>query len=476
MEVVKPVGFPARYVVAGVASVLAVAVFWLVYTWPVAVQYLSNFKVEYSKGVGKVLQLEVVNETGHPVVFCATLYGWLPNGTFMEIGWRCGKGVINLGKRPLDEYVKHYVNIPGDVGVVVFLTYINGTEGDKPALARHVTSFAVDPRETPRRDVVKATIKVKSRGAPQRQDTTAKYSLQWPPSRTDEQCIVTSGWYMCFHWKLDYIYDVGYNTQFPIAAVRVFYDYYKYYYLGVEAYLRVSGRNYIYFRGSAAISYKGSSVGYSADIYTITLREQKVYLNLKEELKYPSRPVVFAAGFYGDYALARYKEVMRSPLCPLGCETGYTADVYMVRPVFRSDGTIRQFVDVDYTPDDEYGLSRFFITANRYWDYLTARHDFRLKLNTIYIKNSVGGVDIFSVGIPWPFKPPIPIATSLTVGVGQDQQLIALAEVVAVLREVYESRDDVVGLYYTPEAEFRVGDYETRIASLLVDVYTVRQK
>jgi hypothetical protein len=463
-------------VVAGVASVLAVAVFWLIYTWPVTVQYLPHFKVEYSKGIGKVLQLEVVNETGHPVVFCATLYGWLPNGTFMNIGWRCGKGLINLDKRPLDEYVKHYVNIPGDVGVLVFLTYINGTEGDKPALARHVTSFTVDPRETPRRDVVKATIKVKSRGTPQRQDATAKYSLQWPPSQIDAGCIVTGGWYMCFHWKLDHIYDVGYNTQFPIAAVRVFYDYYKYYYLSVEAYLQVSGRNYIYFRGGSAISYMGVSVGHSADIYTITLREQKVYLNLKEELKYPSRPLVFAAGFYGDYAFARYKEVMRSPLCPFGCETGYTADVYMVRPVFQRDGTIRPFVDVDYTPDDADGLSRFFITANRYWNYLTARHDFRLKLNTIYIKNSVGGVDIFSVGIPWPFKTPVPIDTSLTVGVGQDKQLMALAEVVAVLREGYESRDDVVGLYYTPKAKFRVGDYETRIASLLVDVYTVRQR
>ena len=229
------------------------------------------------------------------------------------------------------------------------------------------------------------------------------------------------GWYMCFHWKLDYIYDVGYNTQFPIAAVRVFYDYYKYYYLRVEAYLRVSGRNYIYFRGGAAISYMGVSVGYSADIYTITLREQKVYLNSRARLEYPSRPLVFAAGFYGDYALARYKEVMRSPLCPFGCETGYTADVYMVRPIFQSDGTIRPFVDVDYTPSDEYGLSRFFITANRYWNYLTASDDFELKLNTIYIKNSVGGVDVFSVGIPWPFKTPIPIDTSLTVGIGQDQ-------------------------------------------------------
>jgi len=50
----------------------------------VTVQYLPNFKVEYSKGIGKVLQLEIVNETGHPVVFCTTLYGWLLNGTFMK--------------------------------------------------------------------------------------------------------------------------------------------------------------------------------------------------------------------------------------------------------------------------------------------------------------------------------------------------------------------------------------------------------
>ncbi|MFZ8810418.1 MAG: hypothetical protein ACO2PN_20215 [Pyrobaculum sp.] len=476
MEVVKPVGFPARYVVAGVASVLAVAVFWLVYTWPVAVQYLPNFKVEYSKGIGKVLQLEVVNETGHPVVFCATLYGWLPNGTFMNIGWRCGKGVINLDKRPLDKYVKHYANIPGDVGVVVFLTYINGTEGDKPALARYVTSFAVDPRETPRRDVVKATIKVKSRGAPQRQDATAKYSLQRPPSQIDEGCIVINGWYMCYYWKLDYIYDAGYNTQIPLTAVRVLNDYYKFDTLFVRAYLQVSGRNYIYFRGSAAISYMGVSTGYSADIYTITLREQKVYLDLQADLEYPSRPVVFAAGFYGDYALARYKEVERSSRCPFGCETGYTADVYLVRPIFQSDGTIQSFVDTDYAPDDANGLSRFFITANRYWNYLTARDDYFLYLDSIDVKNSVNGVDVFSVGIPWPFKTPIPIDVSLTVGVGQVVQTEAFAVALAILREAYRRTDDVVGRYYTPNAEFRVGDYETRIVSLLVDVYTVPQR
>jgi hypothetical protein len=285
-------------------------------------------------------------------------------------------------------------------------------------------------------------------------------------------------WYLCYYWELDYIYDVGYNTQIPIAAVRVLNDYYKYYFLFVKAYLRVSGSNYIYFRGSAAIKYKTVSTGYSADIYTIVLREQKVYLNVRSDLLYPSRPVVFAAGFYGDYALARYKEVERSPLCPFGSETGYIADVYLARPVFQSDGTIKQFVDADYTPDDEYGLSRFFITANRYWNYLTARDDFELELDSIDVKNSVSvnGVDVFSVWIPWPFETPIPIDVSLTVGIGQVQQMELLAEAEAVLREIYKFSNDVVGRYYTPNAEFRVGDYDTRIVSLLVDVYTVPQR
>jgi len=469
------VGFPARYVVAGVASVLAVAVFWLVYTWPVTVQYLPNFKVEYSKGIGKVLQLEVVDETGRPVVFCATLYGWLLNGTFMEIGWRCGKGVINLDKRPLDEYVKHYVNVPGDVGVVVFLTYINGTEDGKPTLARYVTSFAVDPRETPRRDVVKATIKVKSRGAPQRQDATAKYSLQCPPSQIDERCYAAD-WYMCYYWKLDYIYDAGYNAQIPIAAIRVLNDYYKYYFLGIRVVLLVREDSYIYFRGSAAIGYKGVSTGYSVDIYTVVLRERKVYLDVLSDLGNLSMPVVFAAGFYGDYALARYKEVEISPLCPSGCETGNTADVYLARPIFQSDGTIKQFVDTDYTPDDEYGLSRFFITANRYWSYSTARDDYFLYLDSIDVEKSVSGTDIFSVGIPWPFKSSIATDGKLMVGIGQIQLMTSYAVAEATLREAYRSTNDVVGRCYTPGVMFDVGDYETRIASLLVDVYTVPQR
>jgi hypothetical protein len=50
-------------------------------------------------------------------------------------------------------------------------------------LARYVTSFAVDPRETPRRDVVKATIKVKSRGTPSGKTPRLITHSNGPPPR-----------------------------------------------------------------------------------------------------------------------------------------------------------------------------------------------------------------------------------------------------------------------------------------------------
>ncbi|MCC6020508.1 MAG: hypothetical protein LM577_03980 [Thermoproteaceae archaeon] len=344
MGALKPAGLPARYVIVGAASALAAAVFWLVYTWPVAVQYLPHFSVEYSNGVGRALQLEVVNETGRPVVFCATLYGWLPNGSFAQIGWRCGEGAVSMDKSSLDEYLRHFAGVPGEVGVIAFITYVSGTDrSGRPALARSAAGFTVDPREALRRDAVRVTMRVKSRGAPRRQVAAAKYSLQWPPQQIDEGCYAADNWYVCYYWQYDYSYETAYHTRIPLAAVRVFYDYYKYYGLRVKAYLQVQGSNYVYFRGSAAIKYKGVSSGYSADIFTITLKNETVYLDTEKSWLYPSRPIMAAVGFYGDYAVARYKEMKIDPLCPSGCETGYTADVYLARPTFLHNGTIEKF-------------------------------------------------------------------------------------------------------------------------------------
>jgi hypothetical protein len=74
---------------------------------------------------------------------------------------------------------------------------------------------------------------------------------------------------VCYYWQYDYSYDAGYDTPIPIAAVRVLQNYDKFYFLMARAKLQVQGSNYIYFRGSAAIKYKGVLSGYSADIFTI---------------------------------------------------------------------------------------------------------------------------------------------------------------------------------------------------------------
>jgi hypothetical protein len=73
MEVVKPVRFPARYVVVGAVSMLVVALAWLIYSWPVTVQYFPTYAVTYSKGLWQSFELEVVDEAGHPVRFCASM-------------------------------------------------------------------------------------------------------------------------------------------------------------------------------------------------------------------------------------------------------------------------------------------------------------------------------------------------------------------------------------------------------------------
>jgi hypothetical protein len=101
------------------------------------------------------------------VIFCATLYGWLPNGSFAQIGWRCGEGAVSMDKRPLDDYLRRFAGVPGEVGVIALITYVSGTDrSGRPALARAVKSFTVDPREALRRDAVRVTMRVKSRGHP----------------------------------------------------------------------------------------------------------------------------------------------------------------------------------------------------------------------------------------------------------------------------------------------------------------------
>jgi hypothetical protein len=285
MEVVKPVGFPARYVAVGAVSMLAVALAWLVYSWPVTVQYFPTYAVTYSKGLGQSFELEVVNETGHPVHFCVSMYGWLPNGSFAEIGKGCGIGRRSFDPKALRQYAEAWRGYKGvEPGVIILLTYLNGTEPDgKPVLARTAKGFTIQPERVAGGENVKATIKVKAK--PPKSDnkpsgqTNTKFgpSLQsWPPSSIPEYCFSDSVALYCYEWRLDTVYYSIQDTKVPTVAARIKSVADPYYINMIKLYFTIDATSSVavYFNAGAAISYGSTASGsasYSADVYSIVL-------------------------------------------------------------------------------------------------------------------------------------------------------------------------------------------------------------
>jgi len=381
MEVFKSVGFPARYVAVGAVSMLAVALAWLVYSWPVTVQYFPTYAVTYSKGLGQSFELEVVNETGHPVHFCASMYGWLPNGSFAEIGKGCGVGRRSFDPKALRQYAEAWRGYKGvEPGVIVLLNYLNGTEPDgKPTLARTAKSFTM-PERVAGGENVKATVKVKAKppkepNKPSGQANT-KFgpSLQsWPPGSITEYCYQNfqANEVYCYEWRLDTVYYSMLDTKVPTVAARIKRTTDASYIDSIMLYFMIDATSSVavYFSAGAGITYESTasvSTSYSADVYSIVLRNTRLK-NSTATIKIGDfaplgRPGVYVVGFYGDVALVRYKEYFVVYPYLISKPTGYVADVYLVRPsaARMQRNVIALFQDVDPTPTDDSGYSQIF--------------------------------------------------------------------------------------------------------------------
>lgn len=96
-------------------------------------------------------------------------------------------------------------------------------------------------------------------------------------------------------------------------------------------------------------------------------------------------------------------------------------------------------------------------------------------MNATYVVSSVGGTNLFAVGIPLPEPVAGLLDVTLTAGVGADK-----LELIVLLGRV-KLADGVVGVYdvfaryYVTPAAFTVGPYTTRISSLYVDAYAAPQ-
>ena len=494
MEVVKPVGFPARYVAVGVASMLAVALAWLVYTWPVTVQYFPTYAVTYSKGLWQSFELEVVDEAGHPVHFCASMYGWLPNGSFAEIGKGCGVGRRSFNPKTLRQYAETWRGHEGvEPGVIVLLTYLNGTEPDgKPALARTAKGFTIQPERVAKGENVKATMKVKakppkSNNKPSgRENTELGLSLQlWPLGRITEKCIpdYQSKTTYCYEWRLDTVYYSMLDTKVPTAAARItsttdasYIDLIDLYFL-IVATMSVA----VYFRAGAAISYGSTadaSTYYSADVYSIVLSNSRLSNSTTaaeiKSFEPQGRLGVYVVGFYGDVALVRYREYVAMYPSGFASPTGYVADVYLVRPsaARMQRNVIALFGDVDPTPTDDSGYSQIFNILSSYWSANYNWGDEEVVVSSDTVINEVQGAPQLSIGIPLVQYPSgvNPLLTAASGG--SSTNIVAFARLKAYVREPYRDVLDIIGWYYYPNTwyEFDNGGY--RIPSIFVELYT----
>jgi hypothetical protein len=244
----------------------------------------------------------------------------------------------------------------------------------------------------------------------------------------------------------------------------------------------------VYFSAGAVIRFgsTGNGPGYSADVYTIVLRNtrlQNTTTTAGIRSFYPEgRPGVYVVGFYGDVALVRYREYIVSYPSGFASPTGYVADVYLVRPsaARMQRNVIALFQDVDPTPTDNSGYSQIFNRLSYYWSANYKWGDREIDVDSFAVIKEVRGAPQLSIGLPPIRLPPgVDVFLTAAAGVGisaeSSTNIVALARLKANLRESYRDVLDIDGWYYYPHTEFKFGSGSYRIPSIFMDLYTSPQ-
>ncbi|MEZ0318371.1 MAG: hypothetical protein ABWK05_00030 [Pyrobaculum sp.] len=456
--------------------------FWGVYTWPTVV-YGPSFVVAYSKGVGQSVELEVVNESSQPVPFCATLIGWFPNGSLIKLDDVCGVGRASVKTEPVRKYAEAWRSHDLEVGVFVLLTYINGTDiNGNYTWDRAAKSFVIKPSKVLSGENVRALIKVKGKPPKTGKQSVQVGSLQgsFPPNTLLDHCFFSPSeqpTQTCYYWTLDQQYVTAINQPIPVVAARVASSYAasKIDNVFIKFLASASSSNKIYFSGSAAIvkSTDSGSVSVDFSIDIISMGIDRNFNVAIDNAMYPSLegPKIIVVGFYGNYSIARYKEMI--------CTTtgGFThcwstntyAYFYIMGPVLpgrgyagkadlNSDiGNVFNLVTSKWTPNYKYGT--FYIT-----------------LDSLVLVQENKGLPTLSLGIPILKEAPLPIIGkvdiegSLAASVGTTTTVTAIGYMTAGLKDPNDYKTSILVKYYMPSVKFEFGGSYYPLPSMFVDV------
>jgi len=475
----------ARWLFAAALALAGLWAGWTVYTWPHVVQFVPSFAVAYSNGLGQEVVVQVVNQSGHPVHFCASLIGWFPNGTLAKLDDVCGRGEAKASAERVRKYAEAWKNAPGEVGVIVLLTYVNGTTPDgNYTLARTAKSFTIQPGRVLRGESVRATIKVRGKPPaqpPKGRQQAAALALQspaqpalqtWPPDIIG-QCTPAGFVAFCYYWTLDTVYASQTDTKIPLVAARVS--------TGWEASLinqvdvgfdlAASSSNYVYFSGgSAVVKIAGASVNvveYSTDIFTLAISDSSFKLSAGQPMiPYQRGPGIAVVGFIGDYTVARYREVQCTvaPDIAYCTPTDYYAVLYVMRPNVTKPETYG-----DVLPLNSDVGNMFNLITQVPWDSRTEYGGTYVYVSSLMTVSETGGIDFFSMSVPLIYPPPgVVAAYSLAAGIGTTRLLAVVGKASAALN-TDDPRYRIYAVYYLPPVKFEYWGGYYPLPSLFVD-------
>ncbi|WP_052886160.1 hypothetical protein [Thermoproteus uzoniensis] len=461
------------YVLITVAALgLAASLAYL--TWPTTF-VTPFFSASYQNNLVQRIVLKVANWSGYPTYFCASIYGWLPNESFMLLDVKCGLGSVELNKTALRRYAEYWRGAAGQIGVFVFLTYVNGTKGGSYTLGRAVKGFLIDPKRVLAGQSLTATIYV--RGKPPNlpvdfhfgptSTATALASTQfqsWPPPTID------TGYYV---WYLNTVYAEAADVPVPVIVVRVADPFSASMICCVVMKFEVSTSQSteIYFNGGAEVVYNGIIQGFESDIYSFSINQngQTVWATATY---YPSNqgPGVAAVGFYGDYAIANYTEYEVYPDGRIS-PTGYSAILYVIRPTGR--GGIVDYSEVDAgTSFSNSWLNNLMSQVSAYWtpEYVYGTGS-SLWADSWTLVQDRQGIPILSLAIPIVETRLLKQNLNLAAGLGADISGVYLGYTTAAFIYGVSSQYFLVGKYYIPATKYEYYDVYYPTPSMFIDIY-----
>jgi len=282
---------------------------------------------------------------------------------------------------------------------------------------------------------------------------------------------------VCFIWTLDTVYASETNTKIPLVAARV--------YTGLEAslihnvhvsfVLAATSSNYVYFSGGAAITYIASGVevsqDYSMDVYMFAISNSSFIMSSNMAMfPYEKGPGIVAVGLYGDYAVARYREVQCTvaPDIAYCTPTDYYAVLYVMRPNVTQPESYGDVLSLDSCVGDMFNL----ITQVP-WDSRTKYGGTYVYVSSLMTVSETGSIDIFSMSVPLIRPPPGEqvkdnFIYKLAAGVGVSKQINAVGRASATLK-TNDPKYFIYAVYYLPPVKFEYQGNYYPLPSLFVD-------